>query len=255
MKFVHAPKDARITLSHAGGEVACDLYSPEGRDLLAALWSKVGTEHRHMYEPSWLGVPIIQFPEDIVMMQELLWRLRPDAVIETGVAHGGSLLLTASILELIGHGHVLGIDVEIRKYNRVALDAHPLRRRIHLYEGSSVDAPAVEQARSFASGAQRVLVVLDSNHSADHVAKELELYAPLVTPGSYIVAMDGLQAHVSDIPRGKPEWKDDHPIVAIRDFLARHPEFELDEHYTRLGVTSSPEGFLRRRTSEEMQSR
>jgi cephalosporin hydroxylase len=246
LKDISAPADSQIILRHGGQEVACDLYSPQGRDLVAALWLKLAAQFRHMYEPRWLGVQIIQLPEDILAMQELIWTVRPDLVIETGVAHGGSLILSASVLELIGDGGVIGIDVEIRKHNRAIIDAHPLRKRIHLIEGSSIDPGVVTEVVQKSKMAKRVLVILDSNHSAAHVAAELEAYAPLVTPGSYLVAMDGAQALVADIPNGKPEWRDDHPLIAIDAFLARHREFVIDPHYERFGVTSVPRGYLRR---------
>jgi cephalosporin hydroxylase len=255
VKDVFAPPNSQIVLRHDGQEVACDLYSPEGRELVAALWLKLAAQFRHMYEPRWLGIQIIQLPEDMVATQELLWRVRPDLVIETGVAHGGSIVFTASMLELMGQGSVIGIDVDIRKHNREALDAHPLRHRIQLIEGSSVDPAIVAEVKRRAAGAKCVVVGLDSNHSAAHVAAELEAYAPLVTPGSYLIAQDGAQAMVSDIPRGKPEWREDHPLIAIRAFLARHPEFALDPYFERFGVTQSPEGFLRRLTPEELAAR
>lgn len=241
-----------VTFTEGETSTTVDLYSEEGVRLISQLWMKQSIEYRRMYEPSWLGIPIIQLPEDMVQMQELLWRLRPDVVVETGVAHGGSLVLTASVLELLGHGRVLGVDVEIRKHNRVALDAHPLRHRITLYEGSSVAAETVARVEDFCRGARRVLVVLDSNHSTEHVLDEMRLYHRFVTPGSYLVAMDGAQAWAWDLPRGKPEWRDDNPLTAIHRFLPDHPEFEIDPHYTRMGITSSPDGFLRRRTLEEL---
>jgi len=248
VKDISASAGSKIVLECDGHKIACDLYSPEGHELVAALWLKLAAQFRRMYEPRWLGMQIIQLPEDIVAMQELLWSVQPDIVIETGIAHGGSLVLSASILELIGRGSVIGIDVDIRKHNREALDAHPLRHRIQLIEGSSIDSAVVAEVKRRAEGAKSVVVALDSNHSAAHVAAELEAYAPLVTPGSYLIAQDGAQALVSDIPRGKPEWREDHPLIAIREFLSRHPEFVGDPHFERFGVTQSPEGFLRRLT-------
>jgi cephalosporin hydroxylase len=199
-----------------------------------------------MYEPTWLGRPVIQFPTDIVAIQELIWKLQPDVIIETGVAHGGSLVLSASILELIGKGKVIGVDIEIREHNRVALEAHPLSRRIELIEGSSVANDTLNAVRSAVGDAESVLVMLDSNHTEAHVLEELDLYSPLVTSGSYIVAHDGAQAWVWDIPNGKPEWKKDHPLGAIHKFLKRQPEFSIDPYWTRWGITSSPDGFLKR---------
>jgi cephalosporin hydroxylase len=246
MKNYTARPGATLTLDDAGERTTVDLYSREGLDLLSNLWIKAAAEHRVMYEPTWLGRPVIQFPTDVVAIQELLWQVRPDVVIETGVAHGGSLVLSASILELIGAGKVIGVDVEIRPHNRAAIEGHPLRHRIELIEGSSVDEATMAAVRRAAGGARTVLVFLDSNHSEAHVLCELELYGELVTPGSYLVAHDGAQAWVWDIPRGKPEWRDDHPLKAIHAFLARHPEFTIDPHWTRYGITSSPDGWLKK---------
>jgi cephalosporin hydroxylase len=240
------PTQPKLALTAEGESRSVDLYSPEGLELLGQLWVKVAAEFRVMYEPRWMGIPIIQFPEDILMMQELLWKVRPDWIVECGVAHGGSAVFYASILELLGNGRVLGVDVEIREHNRKAIEANPLVERIELIEGSSIDTGVAAEVRSRVSNAKSVMVVLDSNHSREHVLREMELYCDLVTPGSYLVVMDGAQAYVSDIPRGKKEWRDDNPLVAIRQFLKTHPEFKSDPHYTRMHITSNPEGYLRK---------
>jgi len=247
MTEIEAGADATITLLSKGRETRAALYSPEGLALLNALRLKQAAEFKLMYEPSWLGMRIIQLPEDIVAMQELLWRLKPDVVVECGVAHGGSLVLHASVLELAGHGLVVGVDVEIRPHNRAAIEAHPLAHRIRLIEGSSIDPETVAEVKRRCAGAETIVVVLDSNHSAEHVAEEIRLYQHLVTPGSYLVVMDGAQALVADIPRGKPGWARDNPLVAIRRFLAGTDEFERDASFERFGATCAPEGFLRRR--------
>ena len=228
------------------GSKEVDIYSEEGYKLMAELWLKTACQHRLMYEPTWLGIPIIQLPNDIVMMQELIWKVRPDVVVETGIAHGGSAILYASILDLIGKGKVIGIDIEIRKYNRVAINSHPLSKRIHLIEGSSIDTNIVKQVKSMIKKNDKVLVTFDSNHSYQHVLSEMELYSELVSEDSYMVVMDGAQGLVWDIPDGKKEWKEDNPLLAIEDFLKCHPEWEEDPYYTRLGVTSVPKGFLKR---------
>lgn len=246
MKDYYAPSNAKLCLEVDGDRKAVDLYSDEGFQLLSLLTLKVGAQRKTMYEPTWLGRPIIQFPNDVVAVQELLWRLKPDLVVETGVAHGGSLVLTASILELIGHGRVVGIDIEIRPHNREAIQAHTLAHRISLLEGSSISADIISQVHAIATGARTVVVILDSNHSTEHVHREMELYAPLVTLGSYLVTHDGAQALVGDIPRGKPEWKNDNPLLAIERFTSQHTNFEIDNHFTRFGTTSSPRGFLKK---------
>jgi cephalosporin hydroxylase len=249
--LVTAP-DATLTVSTAGCSNTVDLYSRQGLELVAGLWLKLSAEFRLMYDLTWLGVPVIQLPGDMVMMQELLWRIRPELVIECGLAHGGSAILYASILELAGKGTVIGVDCEVRPYNRLALEAHPLAHRIRIIEASSTGPATLAQLAALCQGSSPVMVVLDSNHSATHVLEEMELYAPLVTPGSYLVVMDGAQAHVWDTPRGKPEWRDDNPLAAIAGFLPLHPEFEEDPRYTRVEVTSSPRGFLRRRRAGEL---
>lgn len=243
---------SQITLGCEGTFRTVDMYSPEGIEMMASLWIKLAAQYRLMYEPTWLGIPIIQLPTDIVMMQELIWKVRPDVIVECGLAHGGSAVLYASICELLGKGSVIGIDVEVRKYNRVAIQSHPMSNRIEIIEGNSIDPSTVALVKKRISGAQTVLVALDSNHSREHVLQELTLYHEMVTPGSYLVAMDGAQAHVWDVPRGKKEWKDDNPLRAIHEFLRKHPEFRIDPHYTRMHVTSCPDGFLRRLTDEEL---
>lgn len=243
-----------ITLTSGEESQRVRLYSPEGLRLIAGLWVKLAAEYRVMYEPTWLGIPIIQFPTDIVMMQELIWKVRPDIIVECGLAHGGSAVLYASICELLRNGRVLGIDIEIREGNRTAIQKHSMSKRIEIIEGNSVEKAVVDKVEERVRGAGSVLVVLDSNHSREHVAKEVEIYSRFVTPGSYLVVMDGAQGHVWDIPRGRKEWKDDNPLPAIRDFVSSHPEFQVDPFYTRMHVTSSPEGFLRRLTPGEVRS-
>jgi len=238
-----------ITVSTPEGPLELDIYTEEGYRALAELFTRAGWQHRAPYGVTWLGVwgvPIIQLPEDVVAMQELLWRVRPDVVVECGVAHGGALMLYASILELLGKGRVIGVDVEIRKYNRLAIESHPLSRRISLIEGSSIDDEVTARVHGMVRSGETVMVALDSNHTRDHVREELERYAPLVTPGSYVVVFDTVMPLVADAPRAGADWSDDNPLEAVRDFLSSHPEFEIDESPHRLGVTYCHSGFLRR---------
>lgn len=249
MMDVQASAGSQVILRDQDGrETAVPLYSPEGVEMLTALRLKQMAEFRTMYEPISMGMRVIQVPNDIVAMQELIWQVRPDAIVEIGVAHGGSLTMYAAYCELLGSGKVLGIDLEIRAENRRKIEAHPFTDRIELFECSSLDDQALSRARGFCEGAREVIVILDSNHTAEHVGRELEMYADLVSANGYLVVMDGGQAFVSDIPRGNPAWHADNPLVAIRDFLADHDDFEVDPHYTRFGVTSCPEGFLRRKS-------
>ena len=236
----------KIKILDGDNQCEIDPYTREGLEEMAKLWVKTAAHHRLMYEPTWLGIPIIQLPEDIVMMQELIYKVKPDVIVETGVAHGGTAVFYASLLELLGKGRVIGVDIEIRKYNEVAIKGHFLSKRIDLIQGSSVDPAVLKKVRSKIKGADRVLIVLDSNHSHDHVLKELESYAPLVSSNSYLVAMDGAQEWVWNIPAGKKEWKKDNPLRAIKEFLKHHPEWKADPYYNRFMVTSSPSGFLHR---------
>ena len=238
--------DSMITVRSPEGERDVDIYSEEGLSVLAELWTRAGWQQKLSYEVTWMGVPIIQIPEDILMVQELIWKLRPDVVVESGVAHGGALILYASLLELIGRGRVVGIDVEIRKYNRLAIQSHPMSSRITLIERSSVDDATVEEVRAMIEPDQTVLVMLDSNHSRAHVRQELEFYAPLVSPGSYVVVFDSVMTMVHDAPNGQPSWVDDNPLAAVEDFLKVHPEFVQDREYERLRATYCHGGFLRR---------
>lgn len=241
-----APLDPVFTVKSSDGERTLDVYTPEGFLALAELWTRAGWQQKFSYEVTWLGIPIIQLPEDILMIQELIWKVRPDVVVESGVAHGGALILYASLLELLGRGRVIGVDIEIRKYNRLAIESHPMSKRITLIEGSSTDESTVAQVRTAIRPDDRVLVLLDSNHSRDHVRSELELYGPLVSPGSYIVVFDTVMTMVHDAPNGQPSWVTDNPQAAIEDFLQAHPEFTRDATYERLHVTYCRGGYLRR---------
>jgi cephalosporin hydroxylase len=235
-----------IKVQTADGERELDIYTPEGFRALANLWTRSNWQHKLSYEVTWLGIPIIQLPEDILMVQELIWKNRPDVIVESGVAHGGALVLYASLLELLGRGRVVGVDIEIRKYNRLAIESHPTSKRITLIEGSSTDAATVDAVKALIRPGERVMVMLDSNHTRDHVRAELELYAPLVGPGGYVVVFDEVMPMVADAPNGKPTWDIDNPESAVRAFLAAHPEFEVDRAYERLSVTYCRGGFLRR---------
>ena len=239
-----------IRVSTPDGEREVDIYSDEGYRVLSHLWTRSNWQHRLSYEIPWLGIPIIQLPEDMVAMQELIWRVRPDVIVESGVAHGGALVLYASLLELIGRGRVVGVDIEIRKYNRLAIEAHPMSHRIHLIEGDSLADETVQQVRSHIQPGDRVLVALDSNHTREHVLGELERYAPLVTPHSYLVVFDGVMTLVEDAPAAGENWGEDNPLEAVREFLNDNDDFEVDRSFERLAVTYCPGGFLRRREVE-----
>lgn len=224
------------------------LYCHESFREISALWLKAGWTSKYTYNFSWMGRPVIQLPEDLMMVQEIIYRLRPDVIIETGVAHGGSTVFYASLFEILGHGRVISIDIEIRPHNRRALEEHPLKKRITLIERSSIAEETIDEVRALLGPDERGMVVLDSDHSKAHVLRELELYSPLVARGSYIVATDGNMVDLHDVPGGKPQWAADNPRSAIHEFLSSHPEFEIDPEPTRLGITYWPDAYLRRRS-------
>jgi cephalosporin hydroxylase len=206
------------------------LYDKEAFAALSRAWVKVGWSLKYTYAFSWMGRPIIQLPEDMIRVQEAIYAVKPTVIVETGVAHGGSLVFYASIFKAMGHGgRVVGVDIEIRPHNRKAIEAHELSPLITLVEGSSTDPATVARVRQLLRPDDRVLVLLDSNHTKAHVAAELEAYAPLVSAGSYIVATDGVMREVCDAPRGQPGWDLDNPTEAAAEFAARHPEFRLEE--------------------------
>jgi cephalosporin hydroxylase len=227
-------------------------------------WMEESIRARYSYCFRWLGRPVIQYPQDMAAMQELIWAVRPDLIIETGIAHGGSLILSASMLAMldmcdaISEGRtldpakserlVLGVDIDIRAHNRAAIKAHPMASRIRMIQGSSVDEDIVTQVRQFAAKFKRVLVCLDSNHTHDHVLAELKAYAPLVTSGSYCVVFDTV---VEDMPADmfpdRPWAPGNNPKTAVWEFLKSHPEFEIDRDIqNKLLVTVAPDGYLRR---------
>ena len=248
MMHVEAHDGAELIIRNRdGAETVVSLYSQEGVELLSALRLKHMAEFKTMYEPMLFGMQVIQVPNDIVAMQELIWTVQPDAIIEIGVAHGGSLVMYAGLCELIGKGRVLGIDVEIRDVNRGKIENHFLSKRIELLESSSLTSEAFAHADRFCSIAASTIVILDSNHSTEHVLSEMRMYASLVSKDGYLVVMDGGQAFVSDIPRGQTSWKIDNPLRAIHQFLEEDDRFEIDSRFTRFGTTSCPDGFLKRK--------
>ncbi len=254
MKLTIDTMEKTLTQEVEGERRVFDLYSLEAFELISRQWVKVGWNQRYSYTFSWMGRPIIQLPEDMVRMQEVLYRVRPDVIIETGVAHGGSLIYYASLCRAMGKGRVIGIDVEIRLHNRKAIEAHELSSLTTLVEGSSTASDVVNYVKSLVEPGEVVMVILDSCHAKDHVLKELEAYRDLVTPGSYLVATDGIMRDLHDVPRGKPEWAWDNPAAAAREFAEKHPEFVIEqpewpfnESALTENVTHWPDAWLRRR--------
>jgi cephalosporin hydroxylase len=218
-----------ITREDESGSQSYDLYSREGFELLSQIWLKVGWDQRYSYSFTWFGRPIIQLPEDMIRTQEVIYAVQPDVVVETGVAHGGSLIYYASLLRAMGRGRVVGVDIHIKPENRSMIEAHPLASSITLIEGDSAAADIIGQVRALIEPGKKVLVILDSDHSKAHVKRELAAYSPLVTVGSYIVATDGVMKDLYDVPRGDPNWKEDNPTSAAAEFAASHPEFVLEQ--------------------------
>lgn len=226
------------------------LISQMGKDenlaVMSRDWLETTAPYHYTYHFSWLGRPVIQLPQDIMAMQEIIWKVRPKWVVETGVAHGGSLILSASILQLIGgEGRVIGIDIDIRQHNREAIESHPLAHRIDLVEGSAIDETLVARVREMVDGGP-VVVVLDSDHTHKHVLQELELYSPMVTKGSYLVVMD---TAIEDMPKSlypNRSWgPGDNPKTAVREFLKTNHRFVRDEEMeNKLLLTVAPEGYL-----------
>jgi len=205
------------------------LDTAEAFNVISDVWLRAGWDNKYVYSFTWLGRPIIQLPEDMFRLQELIHSLRPDVIVETGVAHGGSLVFYASLCKATERGRVIGVDIEIRPHNRAAIESHLLAPLITLIEGSSIEPAVVESVRSLIAPGERVLVLLDSNHTKQHVLSELEAYAPLVTPGSYIVAMDGIMEKVVGGPRTETDWTWNNPRQAAIEFVAAHPEFKIEE--------------------------
>jgi cephalosporin hydroxylase len=245
------------TLSYHDGDGSqtFELYSVDAYNLVAQQYMKIGWSQKHDYRYSWFGMPIIQLPNDMVRMQEAIYHVRPDVIVETGIAHGGSLIFYASLCKAMDQGRVIGIDIEIRPHNRAALESHELFPLITLVEGSSVDSEVVEHVRSMLDPDETVLVILDSCHTLSHVLAELDAYADIVTPGSFIVATDGAMRDLYDVPRGQRDWEWDNPAAAATQFLNSREDFDLvapprpfDEGEPVNDLTHWPDAWLLRRT-------
>jgi cephalosporin hydroxylase len=235
------------------GARSLPLYSDEAFEIVSHQWVKVGWNQKYPYTFSWMGRPLIQLPEDLVRIQEVIWSVRPDVILETGVAHGGSLIFYATLCKAMDSGRVVGVDIEIRPHNRAAIEAHPLAPLVTLIEGDSVAAETVARAGGLIRGGETVLVILDSNHTKAHVRRELDAYHSLVSTDSYIVATDGVMRSLHDVPRGAPSWAEDNPATAAVEFAQEHPEFVLEqppwpfnESTLAQNVTHWPDAYLRR---------
>lgn len=246
-------EQAEVVVRDGSKETRFPMQSGAAFAAASRAWLRAGWDAKYVYSFTWFGRPVIQLPDDLVRIQEVLYRMRPDVLIETGIAHGGSLIFYASLFKAMGKGRVIGIDVEIRPHNRAAIENHELFPLITLVEGSSIDIATVNRVSQFVQEGERVMVVLDSNHQRDHVLAELRAYAPMVAVSSYIVVADGIIEGLVDAPRARADWEWNNPRRAALDFLAENPDFALEEPDFRFNeglvdrrVTYWPDGFLKR---------
>lgn len=251
-----------LTIDESRGEVRIEradgtqatypMDTADAFEAVSAAWLRCGWDVKYVYSFTWLGRPVIQLPDDLLRLQEVIWRERPDVIVETGVAHGGSLVFHASLCALIGKGRVIGVDRDIRPATREALAAHPLAARITLIEGDSASPETLAAVRARIAPGERALVVLDSGHSRAHVRDELDAYATLAAPGGLVVVCDGIMAALAGAPRSHADWDWNNPLGAIDDFLAvnpafraEEPAFAFNEGAARRRVSYWPRGFLR----------
>lgn len=242
-----------VVVKDGEAETRHSLASAEGFAAASKAWLRATWDSKYVYSFAWMGRPVIQLPEDMIRLQEVIYTLKPDVLVETGVAHGGSLIFYASLFEAMGKGRVIGIDIEIRKHNREAIEAHEMFKRIELIEGSSTAPETLEQVKALIKPGERVLVVLDSNHTRDHVMDELKLYGELIEVGSYVVATDGIMAQVKGGPRTGEDWDWNNPQRAVHDFVAQdkrfiveEPAFPFNEGTVTERVTYWPDAFVKR---------
>lgn len=255
MKLTIDTDAGSLTVGDGDADSVLDLYSREAFEFISDAWLVVSWSQRYSYTFSWLGRPIIQLPQDMVRTQEVIHRVAPDVIVETGVAHGGSLIYYASLLKAMGKadGRVIGVDIEIRHHNRDAIEAHPLFDHITLIEASATSDEAVAEVKRHINAGDTVMVLLDSDHSKGHVAAELECYHEMVSAGSYIVATDGIMKQLAGVPGGQPSWEWDNPTDAAVEFAERHPDFVIEQppwpfNASELSkdITHWPQAWLRR---------
>lgn len=246
-------ENSKLFVGEGENKKSYNLSDPEAFEILSKVWLRSGWDNKYVYTFSWMGRPIIQLPEDMIRIQEILHIVKPDVIIETGVAHGGSLIFYASLCKAIEKGKVIGIDIEIRPHNRKAIEDHPLFSYINLIEGSSTDLAIVKQVKNMIKPTDTVIVLLDSNHTKSHVLNELNAYAPMITKGSYIVAMDGIMEEVIGAPRTNPDWAWNNPKQAALEFVKSNPDFEIEEptfvfneSLLKNHVTYWPSGYIKR---------
>lgn len=218
-----------VSVEEHGNTRAYQLDTPEAFKIVSDVWLRTGWDNKYVYSFTWLGRPIIQLPEDMIRLQEVIHAVQPDVIVETGVAHGGALVFYASLCKTMDRGRVIGVDVEIRPHNREAIESHPLAPFITLIEGSSIDPQVVAQVQSHIRPGEQVMVMLDASHQKQHVLAELAAYSPMINPGSYIVAMDGIMEQLAGAPRSQDDWTWNNPRQAALEFVANNPDFAIEE--------------------------
>jgi len=218
-----------VEVQTSSGKQRFALDSPEAFAAVSKTWLRCGWNSKHVYTFTWLGRPIIQLPEDLIRLQEVIYAVKPDLIVETGVAHGGGLIFYATLCKAMNKGRVIGVDIEIRPHNRTAIEAHPMASAITLIEGSSIAPETVARVKSLTQPGENVMVILDSNHAKQHVLSELLAYSSLVTKGSYIVATDGIMKDLVGAPRSRVDWAENNPFMAVQEFLPAHPEFQQEQ--------------------------
>jgi cephalosporin hydroxylase len=249
--FYYRPSTSSLILDN-GEEIL--FTDPLAFKMLSEAWIRLGWDAKYVYGFSWLGRPIIQLPEDLIRIQEVIFQVKPDVIIETGVAHGGSLIFYASLCAALGKGRVIGVDIEIRPHNRAAIMEHRLSQSITLIEGSSVSSDVVNEVKGLVGTNEVAVVVLDSNHSKSHVLQELQLYSQFVSPGSFIVACDGIMKDLVGAPRSSSDWNWNNPVSAVEDFLKLYQDFEcvepvrpFNEGLVKDRVSYWPSAYIRRK--------
>lgn len=218
-----------VVVEEIAETITYQLGTPEAFAYISKAWLRCGWDVKQVYTFTWLGRPIIQLPEDLVRLQEIIYQVKPDVIVETGIAHGGSLIFHSSLCKAIGKGRVIGIDIEIRPHNRKAIEEHELFEYITLIEGSSINPVIIKQVKYLVKPGETVLVILDSNHSKSHVLEELKAYSSLVSPGSYIIATDGIMKDLVGAPRSQPDWECNNPYEAVQEFLQIYSDFVLEQ--------------------------
>lgn len=219
----------QVVVEHHGVSRTLPLGSPEAFAAISKAYLRCGWDNKYVYSFTWLGRPIIQLPDDMIRIQEVVYAVKPDVIVEIGIAHGGSLIFYASLCQAMGKGKVVGIDIEIRPHNRKAIEAHELYPFITMIEGDSINPEIVKLVGQHIGKNDRVIIMLDGCHTRAHVAAELEAYSPFVSVGSYIVAMDGIQKDLVRAPRSQPDWATNNPAMAALDFVAAHPNFVIED--------------------------